>query len=75
MLSPNVNLLDKLKEKKPHEIPQRDAQKKALVPNCNLPQQDLPKSKRTNCTMYGSKRFTYHHGTRSDLVSEHVSCV
>lgn len=23
--------------------------------------------------MYGSKRFTYHQGTRSDLVSEHVS--
>lgn len=23
--------------------------------------------------MYGSNKFTYHHGTRSDLVSEHVS--
>lgn len=23
--------------------------------------------------MYGSRRFTYHHGTRSDFVSEHVS--
>jgi hypothetical protein len=23
--------------------------------------------------MYGSRRFTYHHGTRSDLVSEQVS--
>lgn len=25
--------------------------------------------------MYGSRRLTYHHGTRSDLVSEHVSGV
>jgi hypothetical protein len=39
----------------------------------NLPQHDLPKSKRTNCTMYGSRRFTYHQGIRSDFVSEHVS--
>lgn len=39
----------------------------------SLPQQDLPKSKRTNCTIYGSRRFTYHQGTRSGFVSEHVS--
>lgn len=39
----------------------------------DLPQHDFPKSNRTNCTMYGSRRFTYHHGTRSDFVSEHVS--
>lgn len=41
----------------------------------NLPQQVLPKSNRTNWTMYGSSRFTYHHGTRSVLVNEHVSGV
>lgn len=37
------------------------------------PQHDFPKSNRTSWTMYGSRRFTYHHGTRSDFVSEHVS--
>lgn len=41
----------------------------------NLPQQAFPKSRRTNCTMYGSSKLTYHHGTRSDLVNEHVSAV
>jgi hypothetical protein len=39
----------------------------------DLPQHDFPKSKRTSCTMYGSSRFTYHHGTRSCFVNEHVS--
>lgn len=41
----------------------------------HLPQHDLPKSKRTNCTIYGSSRFTYHHGERSALVNEQVSGV
>lgn len=39
----------------------------------NSPQHDLPKSKRTNCTIYGSNRLTYHQGTRSGFVNEHVS--
>lgn len=38
-----------------------------------LPQHVLPKSNRTSCTIYGSSRFTYHHGTRCAFVSEHVS--
>lgn len=40
-----------------------------------LPQHALPKSSRTNCTMYGSSKLTYHHGTRSGFVNEHVSAV
>ena len=47
----------------------------AFVKHVNLPQQDLPKSKRTNCTIYGSRRLTYHQGERSGLVNEHVSGV
>lgn len=39
----------------------------------HLPQHGLPKSSRTNCTMYGSRRFTYHHGDFSCFVSEQVS--
>lgn len=39
----------------------------------NLPQQALPKSSLTNCTMYGSNRLTYHQGVRSGLVRVHVS--
>lgn len=41
--------------------------------SAHLPQQALPKSSLTNCTMYGSNRLTYHHGVRSGLVSVHVS--
>lgn len=37
------------------------------------PPEAFPKSKRTNCTMYGSSRFTYHHGDFSCLVREQVS--
>lgn len=43
------------------------------VTEINLPQQGVPKSRRTSCTMYGSSRLTYHQGTRSGLVSVHVS--
>lgn len=39
----------------------------------HLPQHDFPKSNRTNCTMQGSNKLTYHQGTRSALVNEHVS--
>lgn len=40
-----------------------------------LPQQGFPKSNRTNCTMYGSNKFTYHQGDRSDFVKVQVSAL
>lgn len=48
----------------------------SFAPMCNaryLPPEAFPKSSRTNCTMYGSRRFTYHQGDFSTLVREHVS--
>ena len=37
-----------------------------------LPQQDCPKSILTSCTMYGSRRLTYHHGDLATSVREQV---
>lgn len=39
----------------------------------DLPQQGFPKSSRTNCTMYGSSKLTYHQGDLSGLVKVQVS--